>query len=120
MGKTSFAEAKRKMMDKFREKREKEKRIDMEFPASNNDLQRRVVTSTSELSVFVKHHLFEAERAVVVDTENYVYDRRFTLKNMPATWSWHEQSLVARDVANSELSHRSELQKLLRKSFSKL
>ena len=124
----SLAEAKRKQMDCYMEKRRKEKKTDMHFPASNDEIKRRIVTSSGELSPFIDHHLSEAAKAaernkkyfVVMDTEGYTVDRRYTSKNMPPTWSWHEQTLLASGISEGEIDQRRGMQELLRKSYSKL
>ena len=124
----SLAEAKRIQMDQYMEKRKREKKTDMYFPATNDEIKRRIISTTGELSRFTDYHLSEAAKAaekgkkyfLVVDTEGYTIDRRYTSKNMPQTWSWHEQSLIAQNISAGELEKRLDMQELLRKSYSKL
>ena len=76
------------MMDQFHEKRKREGKVDMEFPATNDELKERVVETRDRFKHFVDIHMKAADRAmraksayyVVMDTENYVLDRRFASK----------------------------------------
>ena len=128
MGKQSLAEAKRKMIDSYNEKRKKEKKEDMNFPANSDELQRHIVDTEAKLKEFVDRYVRFADKMmktrnacfVVLDVEGYTVDRRLTSLPMPAQWSWHEQWLKQGGISPGELERRKEVQLMMRKEWAKL
>ena len=125
----SFADSKRRKEEEYRERRRKEGKTDMDIPGSNAQLLRRVVTSYDEMRPFVEHHLAESKKKgergekyfLVLDTEGFTVDTRFTKRrDLPSTWSWHEQDLLSKKVGAGEMDHRRDLQKGFKKSYAKL
>ena len=105
--KKSLAQSKTDKVNKFFERRRREKRQDVEFPAYDYEIRRRICNNEAQVDKAVSFHLKEADRAseensaywLVVDVENYLIDRGTAMRRkMPSFWSWHEQWLLKQGV----------------------
>ena len=127
--KQSLAESKMKKTKKYLERRKLNPKDDMAFPATSEEMQKRVCYTEEEVDRAVEIHLQKADAEgerngaywIVLDNENYVMDRSCARRNdLPSFWSWHEQSLIANGASREEMERRKEQQKNLRSSWSKL
>ena len=122
MGKKSFAEVRSANTREFFERRRRNPKEDMIFPASASEIRARVLETEAEITRACEEHIQEADAElarrgtyyITFDNESYLLDRRFTQRgDLPANWSWHEQYLMKKGRSNEEMRRRKERQTTL-------
>ena len=126
--KKSLAESRREKSEKYFARRKQFPRMDMEYPATPEEMDARLCQDEKSVDRAVAYHLEKAEEEkgrsgaywLVLDTEGYLVDAENAPRNTPYSWSWHEQTLKREGVRPPELGNRAKEQETLQKEWSRL